>query len=98
MENRIKKTMVGLMLFFCIATIQAQQVVSPVGGDSKGSGGSISYTVGQVAYSAILKTEGLVSEGVQQAYEIYVIKSTTDDITLRCSVFPNPTVDNIILK
>jgi hypothetical protein len=54
----------------CFAAINAQETISPGGGNATGSGGSVSYTIGQVAYGAFSGTTGSVIQGIQQPYDI----------------------------
>jgi hypothetical protein len=91
------------LIFLVIALVyvnlsQAQQSNNSSGGNSTGSGGSVSYSVGQILYTTHTDTSGSISFGVQQAFEIFTvgIKETTLNISL--SVFPNPTSDNLILQ
>lgn len=85
-------------IFSCIK-IQAQQNTVATGGDISGAGGSVSYSVGQIDHSASNGTGGNLSEGVQQPY---VISITTGilltNIQLNFSVYPNPTISNVILS
>ena len=76
----------------------AQESVNASGGNLTGSGGSTSFSLGQVAYSAYSNAAGSAAEGVQHAYEIYVVgvNELTEDMSLR--VFPNPTSDNLSLE
>ena len=63
-------------IMFCIAGIvAAQSAVVSVGGDAQSNGGSVSYTVGQVAVQTVANSNGSVSvaEGVQQPYEIMTV-------------------------
>jgi len=79
----------------------AQEAYPGAGGDAMGSGGSASYSVGQVFYLANTGTdEYSVAEGVQQAYEISVVTGFDDNssIELSCKVYPNPTTDILILE
>jgi hypothetical protein len=46
--------------------IYSQETLSASGGDATGSGGTVSYTVGQVFYTSLTGSTGTVSEGVQQ--------------------------------
>lgn len=88
-----------LLLSIGIAALQAQQSVVASGGTATGSGGSVSYTIGQVAYHQIAGSNGSSSEGVQQPYEFFV--SGIDEqkgITLNMSVFPNPAMATVNLK
>ncbi len=78
----------------------AQETVLPAGGTASGSGGIVSYSVGQTVYMTYNDTDGSVAEGVQQPYEISAISwidmMTTGDITIE--VFPNPAADNLNLE
>ncbi|WP_458628600.1 T9SS type A sorting domain-containing protein [Winogradskyella sp. PC D3.3] len=76
---------------------QNNTVVS--GGTASGSGGSASYTVGQIDYSAVSSADGSISQGVQHAFEISTLG--IDDfptISLDMMVFPNPTTSKVTLK
>jgi len=83
--------------------LQAQQIYSSVaasGGNASGAGGSVSYSVGQTFYVTAFGTNGSVSQGVQQPYEISVITGIDDifGIDLNFSVYPNPTSGMLTLK
>ena len=82
-----------LTLIYWSAFCNAQQAVSAAGGESTGAGGNVSYSFGQVAYNSNAESEGTVSQGVQQPYEIFVISSNEGryEINLELSVYPNPT-------
>ncbi len=91
-----------LILFMVagMALSQAQQTLPATGGKATGSGGSISYTVGQITQKTLTSTEGTVYQGVQIPFEIYVVTGIPEakGITLECSVYPNPATDHMILK
>jgi hypothetical protein len=77
--KRERKTL--CVLFLCgyyFAAVNAQEAISSAGGNGTGSGGSISYTTGQVAYSTFSGTTGSVAQGVQQVY----LTSVMQDISL----------------
>ena len=78
----------------------AQEALLSVGGDFVGSGGSVAFSVGQVAY--IGQNSGVVKvlEGVQQAYQITDVTAISDEqkIGITCAVYPNPTTDVLTLK
>jgi hypothetical protein len=92
-----------ILILFCVLMTgfgaYAQSAVSASGGESSGSGGSASYTVGQTFYSANVGTSGQISEGVQQAYEIYDVTEVQNPIStnISLSAFPNPTNDFLTL-
>ena len=81
-------------------TTQGQNTIPATGGNATGSGGSISYTVGQITCNTISGTNGIVSQGVQQPYEISIVTALEEakDISLICSVYPNPTSNYLTLK
>jgi len=83
-----------------LTRVLAQDALPAAGGNASGSTGSVSYTVGQVAYVAEQGTTGSAAEGVQQPYEIYTITGIDEarQITLVASAYPNPATDFIILK
>lgn len=93
-----KKAKLSVLLLLCIGLtgLQAQEAVPTTGGNASGSGGTVSYTIGQVAYTS----SGEVAEGVQQAYEISFIPGSNKaiDIALKCSVFPNPVTNFLKLQ
>lgn len=78
--------------------IQAQSAVGAAGGDGTGSGGSTSFSIGQVAYTHFNDEGGSISLGVQQPYVILTVGVHELDITLTASVFPNPTQSTASLQ
>lgn len=78
----------------------AQETIPAAGGTANGQGGSVSFTVGQVIYTAISGQEHTVSQGVQQSFEISVVTSS-DEILLSgidVQAYPNPATDFITLR
>tara|TARA_B100000780_G_scaffold223758_1_gene162911 strand:+ start:284 stop:766 length:483 start_codon:yes stop_codon:yes gene_type:complete len=86
------------LLLLGLGGLKAQQNLVAAGGEATGSGGSTSYTLGQVAYTTSTGTNGSVAQGVQQPYEIYTVGINETELTISLSVFPNPTVDNLTLQ
>ena len=83
--------------------MQAQQLhasVNAAGGNATGTGGSASYSVGQVFFTTVSSTTNSVSEGVQQPFEISVFTGVKDikAIDLSYAVYPNPTRGKLTLK
>ena len=92
----MKKLFSVALLVFCLTLgLTAQNAVATSGGEGSGSGGSVSYTIGQVFY----QTNASISEGVQQAYEILTV-GIQDQIAvdMKLNVYPNPTVDLLTLN
>jgi hypothetical protein len=81
-------------------SLLAQQTVSSAGGNATGSGGTASYTAGQVVYTTSTGSNGSVAQGVQQPYEISVVTGLKEatGIILEWSAYPNPTSDFLTLS
>lgn len=84
--------------FFSLSA-NAQQGIHSSGGNASGTGGSVSYSVGQVFYSSQSGTSGGLIQGVQQPFEL-VVTSLDQPInpTISCEVFPNPVIKELKLK
>ena len=80
--------------------VNAQNVIPSSGGNIIGSGGSVSFSVGQVVYNTNTGTNASVAQGVQQPYEISIVNGIEEanSINLYCAVYPNPTRDFIKLR
>jgi hypothetical protein len=89
-----------ILLGLGLTGLKAQTTVSTTGGKGTGVGGTMSYSVGQIVYTTNKGTNGSESQGVQQPFEISEVTGIEQakDITLQCSVYPNPTNDLIMLK
>jgi hypothetical protein len=81
-----------------LTRVQAQQSINSSGGNGSGTGGSFSYTVGQIDYVAATGTNGSISQGVQQPFEFFTL-GTNDypAILLQAVAYPNPTTENVNL-
>ena len=62
-----------LCFLFGYQTLLAQNAVPSAGGNASGSGGSVSYTVGQTVYTAVAGSSGMIIQGCQQPYEAVVL-------------------------
>lgn len=80
--------------------LQAQVAIPVAGGDATGSGGSVSYSIGQVVYTTNSSASGSVTEGVQQPYEVFVITGNEllPFVGLSYKAYPNPATDFLILS
>ena len=109
-----KKAVLCTILLLGLGLLRANaQVALPAsGGDTSGSGGSVSYSVGQIFFSSYTGGAGSVHEGVQSAYEITVVPDkkssasaemlTTDlehsEVSPALYAYPNPTTDVLTLR
>lgn len=76
----------------------AQQSIHASGGDANGTGGSASFSIGQVAYTASSSGTGSVSQGVQHAYAVNPLGLNKTEGKIVFSVFPNPAQDVLSLQ
>ena len=76
----------------------AQESSNSSGGDASGTGGTVAYSIGQVAYSSQTGASGEINQGVQQALEIYTVGINAEPTNISLKVFPNPTSDFLSLQ
>ncbi len=100
MQHKKVKIIAIILFTLGVTGLNAQESINASGGNASGSGGSSSYSIGQVFYTSNIGSNGYVVGGVQQPYEISVVIGINEakDITLQYSAYPNPTKENIILK
>ena len=100
MRHKRLKLSAVLLLGLGLTGLQAQTSVNATGTNASGSGGSVSYSVGQVVYTNNTGTNGSVAQGVQQAFEILVVTGLEQakGINLSVSAYPNPTTDYLTLS
>lgn len=96
----MKKLFSTISLFMlAVMSLSAQSALVGTGGEASGSGGSVSYSVGQIAVQSNSEGSTSISEGVQQPYEIQTIGiDNYPGITLNAVVYPNPTQGTVILS
>ena len=98
---RYKRLKLGsvLLLAFGLTEMQAQQSINTSGGNATGSSGTVSYSVGQVAYMAHAGTTGSVAQGVQHAFEIFNLDlEEVESSNVSVLVYPNPTAEFLTLE
>ena len=95
----MKKYILGTLFFLVPFFIISQEIISSTNGDSSGSGGSSSYTIGQVFFNTIESDYGSLVQGVQQPFEFQTL-STPALLTVQLTAvtYPNPTTDFVLLK
>ena len=95
----MKKYILGTLFFLAPFFIISQEIISPSAGDSSGSGGSLSYTIGQVFFNTIESDYGSLVQGVQQPFEFQTL-STPALLTVQLTAvtYPNPTTEFVLLK
>jgi len=98
--------MKGLNLVFVILILEsalsgqagAQAAIVGSGNNASGSGGTASFTMGQIDFRAFTGTDGSVYQGVQQPYEFFSVGAEEiPGVFLFCSLYPNPTTELVTL-
>ena len=90
-----------LIAFLLLATqlFYGQQTIPASAGEATGTGGSSSFTVGQVFYTTNTSSTGSVSQGMQQAFEIQTRSNPSlSTVQLTAVTYPNPSTDYLVLK
>ncbi len=96
-KNVIRYLLLALLLSF-ERNISAQSGPVASGGEATGSGGNMSYSIGQIDYITASGSGGIATEGIQQPYEVFSVNTEyLADIQLVISMFPNPVRDFIHL-
>ena len=75
------------------------QVMLPAGGNAMGSGGSVSYSFGQLSNKKSSGPNETSTDGIQNPFEIMVITGfEIKDVPLDITVYPNPATSFLILQ
>lgn len=75
----------------------AQQAVTPAGADANGSGGSLSWTLGQVDAAFLHSSAGSMAQGVQHPVELLTVAVEEKGASPGLSAWPNPTADALTI-
>jgi hypothetical protein len=100
MKNKMKKLQSLSMALFALGLnySNAQETTIPAGGNASGSGGTVSFSVGQVVYTTNTSSGGSAAQGVQHAYEIFVVGVNDTKQHISLNAYPNPTADVLTLQ
>ena len=100
MKTNIIYYLLMIISFSGITFLHAQDAILTSGGNATGTGGSASYSIGQLLTGTSFGSNGSVAPGVQQPYEITILTGidSAEGINLELTVFPNPATDVITLK
>ena len=91
-----KIALFGFLLFQGTLVFSQHNTVSS-GGNTISATGSVSYSVGQIDYTSTTNSNGTVSLGNQQPYELYNSAGLNEE-SISISIFPNPVSDVIQVK
>lgn len=95
---KIKFNFFFLALFFATSFLFSQNGFVVSGGNHSGNGGKLSFSIGQLVYKTQTGSNGSINQGVQQAYEIYTVDMDEEFLNMPISIFPNPTLDMLIVN
>lgn len=73
----------------------AQKAVTSGGSDASSASGSVSFSIGQIDYSANSAVNGNVNQGVQQPIEFFSVGVIEKLNGESVSIFPNPTISSV---
>ncbi len=94
----MKKNLFLLSLFFSAVSF-GQQDIDASGGNATGSGGTASYSIGQLAFESFSGSTGSINQGVQQPFEFYVnLANNQFNYSFSATLHPNPTQDFAVLS
>jgi hypothetical protein len=94
MKNNNHYLFILLLTISTITISYSQESATVSGGNAIGTGGSSSYSIGQITYTSQSGTGGLITLGVQQPYEIVTLGNNDfTEINLVMSAYPNPATD-----
>lgn len=95
----MKKFKITFLFMFTLQIGYAQETHSSSGGNASGTGGTLSYNVGQLIHTTNTSSTGSVSHGVHQAFEFQTLSNPVlIAAQLTAVTYPNPTTDFIVLK
>lgn len=80
-----------------LVNLFGQTSIGAAGGDTSGPGGTVGYSIGQVAYTNFSSESGNINQGVQQPYDIIMVSTANPDISLNAAIFPNPSATSVQL-
>ena len=88
------------LLFILTITmdVSAQQTANTSGKNVSQNNTSVSYSIGELYYNTTLNSNSVITQGIQQPYEIYLISGIGNekDVML-ITAFPNPTTTTLKL-
>ncbi len=93
----MRKNLIILSLFFSAISFGQQDLVF-TGSEATGSGGVVSYSVGQIAFETVTGSNGEITQGVQQPYEVYTLSTPNFGYSFQAILYPNPAIHSVILS
>lgn len=98
MQNQIRILLTTYFLTISLSGLWSQQSVHASGGNASGTSGTVSYSVGQVAYTSTISDAGQVNQGVQQANPVIMVGQTDPVSDFTIGFYPNPVHNDALLS
>jgi hypothetical protein len=83
---------------FCVDHAVAQESLGAGGASNTSASGSVSFSLGQVAYTTSANASGSAARGVQQTYPELEIRVPEQAESLAFSLYPNPNRGSAFLQ
>jgi len=85
-----------LFIFSFTNNVSAQQSANTSGKNVSQNNTSVSYSIGEVYYNTTTTLSSVITQGIQQPYEIYLISGIGNEKDVQLiTAFPNPTSTSI---
>lgn len=99
MKNKNCKIYISVFAVLCGFVANSQTANISSGGNFSGSGGTINFSIGQISYTNENGSGGMINQGVQQPFEIYLLGiNNYPSILLTITAYPNPTTSLVNLS
>lgn len=98
MQNQKRILTSFYFLTLSLSGLWSQQSVHASGGNASGTGGTVSYSIGQVAYASASSDAGQVNQGVQQANLVIMVGQNDPVADVTVGFYPNPVHNDAFLS
>jgi len=83
---------------FWSSLCNAQESINALGGRDIGSGGSVSFSVGQLVFTTDSQSAGSIVQGIQRPVKIKTTEIIKSENNISFKAYPNPTTDDLYLE
>ena len=92
----MRSILLFLFIFSFTNNVSAQQSANTTGKNVSQNNTTISYSIGEVYYNTTTNSNSVITQGIQQPYEIYLISGIGNEKDVQLiTAFPNPTSSTI---
>jgi hypothetical protein len=94
----MRKIYIIIIIALTVNSFAQSNVVATGGNAVAMDNASLSYSIGQIDYTPLNSASGSLTLGNQQPYEIFVLDIENSNDSIKYSLFPNPTTNQIELS